>query len=741
MMPGGPTMTFSRLLTARSVVIGLIASAVMAVIAPLNDWALGNTPIYNHYLPLGVTVLVLLMGLVVNPLLGERRLRSGEMTVIVSMLLVLGGVASSGLTRLLPGVMAGPARVLPAEPGLSPFLGNGELLMPRRVFVDLPDHGPPDPNDPDHRLVVDGFHNGLPQGAPVVGHRATVTWSLADGSERTALALAGKRAAEMPGCLDLDHLPGLALLGHHVGDTIATAGGPLRIVAVVPPAVPWRAWWRPYLAWLPLLLGAFIACLAISALVRRQWIDHERLPFPLANVTLDFMAPPEPGTRLAPIFRARGFWLGFVVVAVVLVSQGLETWGLLPMSVSTTFDFRDAFASEPWYQVYTHWALFRVNVYFSIVGLAFFLPLDLSFSLWFFFVATNLVYMVLKTQGRPVAYDDAGKVGVGGFAVECLLILWIGRRHYLGLLRAAFSRGGDEHQRLLVPYVWMLLGGVLTMAMWLVALGAQPHHALVAVLLFLGFVLVLARVVAEAGIPAIGLPAGCHLSQVLFSVVGFGAPLAALAPLTLLGATLLGNSRENLLPYAVDSEYLVKRTLIQNTVAKRLRWTGLLIGVLVLGSLAAMMTLVSSDYQRDGQVDRAWYSTLVEQGLMPLATGSASGAGAQPGTWSCYGLGAVLVGVLGVCRMFLSWWPLHPIGYLVSMTGPTQAIWFSFLLAWMAKLLVTRYGGPQLYQRLKPVAMGLIAAEAATAGLFMLLAAVLHWCGIDFPRHVSFLPL
>jgi hypothetical protein len=729
-------------MTLRAIVIGLVAVLIVAVVAPINDWVLKNTFIYNHYLPLGVTMLVLALGLVVNPLLGRHRLRTGEMVVVVSMLLALGGVVSSGLTRLFPGVMAGAAKALPATPYLAPLMNPDGTVLPARMFVGLEAGQAPNPDDPEHRYVVDGFFNGLGRSAPSVRHRATVTWQDATGQTHTAVALSGASVATTPGCLDLDREPGRFLAGHRPGESVTTPGGELRVVAVTSPGVPWYAWVGPFLNWLPLLGGAFICCLAIAALVRRQWIEHERLPYPIATLTLGFLAEPAPGSRFAAIFSQRGFWIGFAIATVVLASQGLQTWGFTPIAITTTFDFRGSFNGDPWWQVYTHWWLFRVHLFFSIVGLTFFLPLDLSFSMWFFYLLTNLVYLVLHLQGVPVGYDHAAKAGVGGFAVECLLILWIGRLYYYRLVKAALVGSADPATRAVTPYVWILLAGFLAMVLWLVGLGCQPAHAVLVTLLFLGFCLVMARIVAEAGIPYIGIPNGCYLSQVTFSLIGFNAPLAVLAPLTLLGATLLGDSRENLLPYAVHCEFLAHQAIPRPTRGRRLRFTLILLGAVLIGMVVSGATLMVACYGGSGQPDANWYYTLVDQGLGPLANGWTAGADDRQfaDNWMCYGIGAGLVAILGVCRMFIAAWPLHPIGYLVSMTYSTQTIWFSFLLGWLAKMLVMRYGGALSYQRLKPVAVGLIAGEAVAAGAFLIAAIVLHFVGIDFIDHPNFLP-
>jgi hypothetical protein len=47
----------------------------------------------------------------------------------------------------------------------------------------------------------------------------------------------------------------------------------------------------------------------------------------------------------------------------------------------------------------------------------------------------------------------------------------------------------------------------------------------------------------------------------------------------------------------------------------------------------------------------------------------------------------------------LPWWPLHPVGFTVSLQYPTRASFFSVFLAWLLKMIVFKIGGIELYNR------------------------------------------
>jgi hypothetical protein len=109
------------------------------------------------------------------------------------------------------------------------------------------------------------------------------------------------------------------------------------------------------------------------------------------------------------------------------------------------------------------------------------------------------------------------------------------------------------------------------------------------------------------------------------------------------------------------------------------------------------------------------------------------------GGWG-FVLGVALAGALGAARLAIPGWPLHPIGLLVCAAYPMWTAWFSFLLAWLIKVLVLRYGGNGVYQRLKPVAYGLIAGEVLAVAINLLICLLVLLAGGTVPAMPRLLP-
>jgi hypothetical protein len=91
-------------------------------------------------------------------------------------------------------------------------------------------------------------------------------------------------------------------------------------------------------------------------------------------------------------------------------------------------------------------------------------------------------------------------------------------------------------------------------------------------------------------------------------------------------------------------------------------------------------------------------------------------------SWLWLGVGAVSTYGMMLARSRFTFFPLHPIGYMMALTYPSQTFWFSIFLGWMFKTLFSRFGGTETYRSTIPAFLGL-----ALGDVFM----ILLWLIID----------
>ena len=85
--------------------------------------------------------------------------------------------------------------------------------------------------------------------------------------------------------------------------------------------------------------------------------------------------------------------------------------------------------------------------------------------------------------------------------------------------------------------------------------------------------------------------------------------------------------------------------------------------------------------------------------------------------------------LLLLLRQSFFWMP-HPIGLVMLVNPIMGAYWFSIMLGWLCKMVVTRYGNKDTYLRVRPVFIGLIAGELLMIVIGMLVA---YWLEVPMP--------
>ena len=96
----------------------------------------------------------------------------------------------------------------------------------------------------------------------------------------------------------------------------------------------------------------------------------------------------------------------------------------------------------------------------------------------------------------------------------------------------------------------------------------------------------------------------------------------------------------------------------------------------------------------------------------------------NPFAWLNLGAGLAAFGALMMAYTRFVGFPLHPAGFIFASGYPMQCFWFSYLLAWVLKSVVMRYGGQKFYQKMRPFAYGLILGDALNGALWIIIALI-----------------
>ena len=82
-----------------------------------------------------------------------------------------------------------------------------------------------------------------------------------------------------------------------------------------------------------------------------------------------------------------------------------------------------------------------------------------------------------------------------------------------------------------------------------------------------------------------------------------------------------------------------------------------------------------------------------------------------------------------------SFWLPHPIGLIMLVNPLMAAYWFSILLGWLAKSLVTKYANKNTYAKVRGLFIGLIIGELLVVFIAMIISLTMQKrLGIDLNR-------
>ena len=498
-------------------------------------------------------------------------------------------------------------------------------------------------------------------------------------------------------------------------------------------SIPWRPWVGPLLVWTAFALVLFAGYFCLSVLLRRQWVEHEKLIFPLVQLPIQVLGEQEGPSVWRGFFANRGVWFGAAIPLIIHSVNGLHFYHPAIPQVPLAHGLNQYFPAKPWSEM----GMLLVILHFSIVGFSYLLSAELSFSLWFFFVFFNLQSVVLYQLGIEVApipdYPTRPQPALqmlGGFLVFAVYMGVLLRGRVREMLRATFHTGKAADADEPLPYRTAIIGLVVAMGLlvgWCSVAGMSAVLATVSFLLFSIAALVLTRCVSEGGLLFVQAP--FRPTDMIAVTVGSGVMSPqSMTILTFIQRIFMLDLRTFLLPSLLDSYKLGEWARLDLR-----RLVGPLMLAVPIAALSSYVAVLHIAYRYSGLALEPWF--LVHSPQQPWRTLAARLA--TPVRPSLPGVGFIIVGALATAFLFSMrtryvWWPFHPMGFAMGPSWPMIQLWFSLFVGWVAKTVIVRYGGARVFERAKPFFMGLVVGEFAAAGVWLVVAHVTGAVGLRF---------
>jgi hypothetical protein len=500
-----------------------------------------------------------------------------------------------------------------------------------------------------------------------------------------------------------DHKP---LTGYYEGDTsLYTAE---RI----------RAWLSPVVWWSLFVLALFWVMFCINTIFRKQWTENEKLSYPIIQLPLALVQ-----AERSNIFRNRMLWLGFSTAAIIDLINGI---GYLVPSVPIIpvklHDIGRYFNERPLNAI--GWT--PVSFYPFSVGLSFFMPLDLAFATWFFYLFRKMQLIFASAVGPSTLGGFLGRTQVarfpylseqsaGAFIVLFGIAVYLARRHLRGVFSGIPSDSVEP-----TSYRFAGLGmivGMLFLVFFCLKAGMSLWVVLVFFFLYFAISIAITRMRAELGPPTHELT-GMNAGQMMVNVLG-SRYLRTKNLLMISHYFWFFNRtyRNHAMPQQLEGLKMAQRT----GVHPRTVVYAVLVGT-VFGLVAAFWADLHITYRVAGAPGSgfSWESMRMLTWRLNFLREPDLGA------ISFMSLGAAFTVFLTLMRIRFLWWPFHPVGYALSMNFGVDYIWFTLVIGSALKWGILRFGGLGALRKASPFFLGLILGEYTVGSFWNALSVIIQ---------------
>ena len=488
--------------------------------------------------------------------------------------------------------------------------------------------------------------------------------------------------------------------------------------------VPWGLWFAPLATYGLFVLALYASFFCLSSLLHRQWAERERFTFPLATFPVEMAEAPRPGHALGTLWSNWLLWVPIIILTLIHTNNGLRQFVPgLPLINLYNHPVR-FFVGRPWNTLNG----LRTPMYPLVIGVAFLLKNETLFSLWCFYLLFQGERVIATALGLSpgqtmigYGWPAFGSQQAAGMALG--LVVWV-IRNARGTMRDLLAPGYHEREGRegMAPRsaLYGLAGSLAVMYLWLWQLGGNALVPLFTLAFGFAAYIVLSWLVAQGGVLFLQAPwSGAEMASSLFGFRSF-SPRSIMVG-TQIESIVMLDLREFTLPHLLNSQKFA------DNVSLNAR------GLLAAIAVAMALTLIIAGrqsvalpyrYGASTMYDKWAYLNSPQRPLQFLSSQLLKPTPASASAWKhMIGGGLAFWGLMMLYTRFVGF-PLHPAAFIFACGYPMQCFWFSYLLAWIIKSLVMRYGGQKLYHRLRPFAYGMILGDTLNGAAWIIVGLI-----------------
>jgi len=461
------------------------------------------------------------------------------------------------------------------------------------------------------------------------------------------------------------------------------------------------AWIIPIFAWSVLVVVLLFVMLCINIIVRKQWIEHEKLSYPLTVMPIELIG------NTSKLLSNKLIWLGFGIAFGLEILAGISY--LFPVIPALKVKSILRFSEKPWNVLGRNSAGIPIYIYPFAIGFGYLMPLDLSLSFWFFYLFWNAQRVFFNTIGWATALGMQNNQRAGAWMGIAALALWMSRKHIKRVVLSAFSAKSDD-PLYRVAIFGLILGIVFILIFWYQA-GLAPWVAAGYFGIYFILCIGMTRMRAELGPPTHELH-GMHPDEIMVSFIGTRPiGMANLTNTTLLSWMAYGY-RSHPMPHQLEGFKIGSHfKMNENRLVVAMVVASIVGAVMSIGAHVAIYYKYQFALWGTGE-----FSRLQSWVVFPRTTNIEE--------IQHIGFGFVFTILLTILKRGFLWWPLYPVGYAVGWGWAIGWMWFSIFLGWLFKRLLFASGGVKSYRQALPLFLGFIFGQFLAGSLWSLIGVV-----------------
>jgi hypothetical protein len=376
-------------------------------------------------------------------------------------------------------------------------------------------------------------------------------------------------------------------------------------------------------------------------------------------------------------------------------------------------DISYLFTEKPWNAI--GWT--PLSLYPFVIGLGFMMPIDLSFSCWFFYFMRKFqrifgsIAGIHSLPGFP--YDR--QQSLGAYIGLSLFAIWANRNYFIQVMRRALGIKSElDDSKEPMSYRMAILGillGLGFLVSFFASAGMSIGVAISAFVIYYALSTGITRMRAESGAPAHDL----HFMGPDYMIPAItGTRWLGASNLTTLSYFFAFNRahRSHSMPHQLEAFKLSERTGINS---RRLIFVMIL--SVIVGGISSFWAYLTDVYRFGSGGGFGWepYNRLQQWMSYPTPPDYLA--------VTFIGLGSIFTFFLMFMRMKFFWWPFHAVGYAVSGADDwcMNWLWASLIISTTIKWIILRQGGIKAHRKAIPFFLGLVLGEFVIGSIWSII--------------------